>query len=92
MHIAITASDVSAAAINHVDGRVAANDDTIAQPHVDAAANMDPAATHGGAPPTTGYTTPLPSLAPTTSLPPPTLPTTSPPPPTLATPSSEQGP
>ena len=48
MHIAITASDVSAAAINHVDDRVAANDDTIAQPHVDAAANMDPAATHGG--------------------------------------------
>ena len=44
MHIAITASDVSAAAINHVDDRVAANDDTIAQPHVDAAANMDPAA------------------------------------------------
>ena len=48
VHIAITASDVSAAAINHVDDRVAANDDTIAQPHVDAAANMDPATTHGG--------------------------------------------
>ena len=54
VHIAITASNVSAAAINHVDGRVADNDDPIAQPNVDAAANMDPAANmdaagaHGG--------------------------------------------
>jgi hypothetical protein len=49
VHIAITVSDVSAAAINHVDDSVAANDDTIAQPHVDAAANMDPAAADGRA-------------------------------------------
>jgi hypothetical protein len=49
VYIAITASDVSAAAINHVDDRVADNHDTIAHPHVDAAANVDTAATNGGA-------------------------------------------
>jgi hypothetical protein len=45
--IAIIASNVSAA-INHVDDRVADNDDTIDHPNVDAAANMDAAAANGG--------------------------------------------
>ena len=48
VHIAITAADVSAAAINHVDDRVADNDDTIARPNVDAAAHVDTASANGG--------------------------------------------